>query len=171
MKRIFCGLSALLLLSGCSMIPTSTNEPTATVVPVENADMSGYTNLEDSNFFLSISYDEYMEAVSGNSKNMIVYMGTPNCHYCQDAVVELQKTAEQFSTNVFVLNLDELSTEEFDAVKETLRGFMKTDENGEEMVYTPHVVTIKKGKIEGSKVGFESGDTYNELFELLMTIE
>lgn len=81
----------------------------------------------------------------------IVYMGFPECKWCQAYVKILNDTAkEKGISKIYYLNIKEdreKNTKEYQEIVELLRGKLAYTDEGKERVYVPYVAFVTNGKV------------------------
>ena len=81
----------------------------------------------------------------------VVYMGFPECPWCQAYVKMLNETAkEKGMEKIYYLNIKndrEKNTKEYQEIVELLRGKLAYTDEGKEKVYVPYVAFVVNGKI------------------------
>lgn len=81
----------------------------------------------------------------------IVYMGFPECPWCQAYVKILNETAkEKGISKIYYLNIKEdreKNTKEYQEIVELLRGKLAYTDEGKERVYVPYVAFVTNGKV------------------------
>lgn len=81
----------------------------------------------------------------------IVYMGFPECKWCQAYVKMLNETAkEKGISKIYYLNIKkdrEKNTKEYQEIVKQLRGKLAYTDKGKERVYVPYVAFVIDGKV------------------------
>lgn len=81
----------------------------------------------------------------------VIYMGFPECKWCQAYVKILNETAkEKGMEKIYYLNIKndrEKNTKEYQEIVDQLRGKLAYTDEGKERVYVPYVAFVVKGKV------------------------
>ena len=94
----------------------------------------------------------------------VVYLGFPECPWCQSYVKYLNEVAKEvgiekiYYYNIFVDRLN--NTNEYQKIVELLKGNLQFDEEGKERIYVPNVSFHVNGKVIGNDYE-TSKDTHN----------
>ena len=112
---------------------------------------SEYTKMPDDNVFVYASVDEIIDILDGGSG--VVYLGFPECGWCQAYVPYLNETAENSGlTQIYYYNIREdrsNNTENYQRIVELLDGYLQNDEDGNPRIYVPAVIFVNNGEIVG----------------------
>lgn len=156
-------IAALFSAVGCST--TSTHKFNSTMPNAIEADLIGYTNLENSDGFMEITSDDVIAAIDNKNITAYVFMGSTNCHYCQDAIVQVQKQAITHEETVYYLSMDKIeSKEKYNVLVKTLTPILKTNDEGKHVLYIPHLFMIIDGELVDGHLGFKEGYDYTDVF-------
>ena len=83
----------------------------------------------------------------------IVYLGFPECPWCQTYVKYLNEVAMDLGIEkIYYYNIREdrsNNTEEYQKIVSILENYLQNDEEGNKRIYVPSVITLKKGEIVG----------------------
>lgn len=108
-----------------------------------------YTKVPMDNVFIYKTEEEiinFLETGTG-----IVYLGFPECPWCQSYVVYLNEVAKDSGIEkIYYLNVKDIrtnNTENYQKIVSLLSDILPNDENGNKKVYVPQVVFVKKGNI------------------------
>lgn len=124
------------------------------VIPNENNNQakkfnSEYTLLDEDNVFVYKSLDEIIKIL--DSGTGIVFLGFPECPWCQEYVVHLNEIAKKHSVKeIYYYNIRTIrndNTEKYKKIVSILEENLPTDDNGEKRVYVPNVTFVRAGKI------------------------
>lgn len=176
-NKILAILLAMMTLASCSgntsetgNDATDTSEPTAVLTETSEADMSEYETLSSSEGFATLTVDQLASIIGDGETDAVIYMGSPSCSHCIEAVPVIQQAAINAGENAYYINISMLTEDEFDSLLEVLEPILEKDANGNATVYTPHVFAVVDGEIssERSLIGYTEGTTdYNALFATL----
>ena len=162
LKKLLLCLLLACLMAGCG------GEKPDLSYEVESfaVDMSGYNGVKSvGHAFRGVSPAEVFRALEENG-SAVFYLGYTGCHFCQKTVKVLNEAALELGVTVYYIDgystVYPLNDENHYDQKliEALNDYLRTDENGEKALYTPHVFTIINGKIAESMISYD--DTGNE---------
>ena len=118
-----------------------------------------YTKVPMDNVFNYKTEDEIIEILENGSG--IVYLGFPECPWCQSYVVYLNEVVKDNGIdNIYYLNIKEMrsnNTEKYQKIVNLISEILPYDENGNKRIYVPQVVFVKNGKI----IGGDNETSYN----------
>ena len=81
----------------------------------------------------------------------IVYLGFPECPWCQRYVVYLNILAKEYNVKeIYYYNIKNArsnNTKEYQKIVEILKDLLPYDDNGNKKVFVPTVVFVKNGKV------------------------
>jgi thiol-disulfide isomerase/thioredoxin len=108
-----------------------------------------YTKVPMDNVFIYKTEEEiinFLETGTG-----IVYLGFPECPWCQSYVVYLNEVAKDSGIEkIYYLNVKDIrtnNTPNYQKIVSLLSDILPNDENGNKKVYVPQVVFVKKGNV------------------------
>lgn len=108
-----------------------------------------YTRVPMDNVFVYKTEEEiinFLETGTG-----IVYLGFPECPWCQSYVVYLNEVAKDSGIEkIYYLNVKDMrsnNTPNYQKIVSLLSDILPNDENGNKKVYVPQVVFVKKGNV------------------------
>lgn len=108
-----------------------------------------YTKVPMDNVFIYKTEEEiinFLETGTG-----IVYLGFPECPWCQSYVVYLNEVAKDSGIEkIYYLNVKDIrtnNTPNYQKIVSLLSSILPNDENGNKKVYVPQVVFVKKGDV------------------------
>ena len=108
-----------------------------------------YTKVPMDNVFIYKTEEEiinFLETGTG-----IVYLGFPECPWCQSYVVYLNEVAKDSGIEkIYYLNVKDMrsnNTPNYQKIVSLLSDILPNDENGNKKVYVPQVVFVKKGNV------------------------
>lgn len=114
--------------------------------------------------------DEYNYFVYRDSKEIIkilengtgaVYLGFPECPWCQAYVPMLNEVADiEGLEKIYYFNILEdrkNNTEDYQKIVEILKDYLQFDEEGNKRIYVPAVIFVSKGEI----IGFDDETSYD----------
>ena len=108
-----------------------------------------YTKVPMDNVFVYKSETEIIDILENGSG--IIYLGFPECPWCQSYVVYLNEVARDNGIeNIYYLNIKEMranNTENYQKIVALIDSLLSVDENGNKRIYVPQVVFVKKGEI------------------------
>ena len=105
-----------------------------------------YTLVDDDNVYVYKSINEIINVLSKGTG--IVYLGFPECPWCQRYVMYLAK--EYNVKEIYYYNIKNArsnNTKEYQKIVEILKDLLPYDDNGNKKVFVPTVVFVKNGKV------------------------
>lgn len=123
-----------------------------------------YTSVPVDNVFVYRNADEIINILEKGTG--IVYLGFPECPWCQKYVVYLNEVAKKMGVEKIyyfnILNDRKNNTKEYQKIVSLLENYLDNDEEGNPRVFVPDVTFVVKGKIVGhdnetSQVSEEDG--------------
>lgn len=164
MKKLWMALGAVLMLAGCAgNTDTAVEETTVTITnPIEinvlneQADMSGYQFLEDSEpAFTEISLQESIRFFSEGGSGIIVY-SADTCPFCNRAIPVLNEALKEKGVRAYYVDTNQMiasdqatSMEIYNELCSYIESIFETDENGDPIFQIPEVIAVKNGEIVG----------------------
>ena len=159
MKKYLIGILAAALL-GCAgtIEPEETPDPQGCdteceVVIGPQSDMSGYTDLEDTEVFTDTTVQTMVRSME-EGHTFVVYFGFVRCPWCQDAVPVLAEAAENAGMKVGYINTrpnedihSNIEIPDYDVLLEAVGDHFPPDDDGIPHLYTPYVFFIKDGSV------------------------
>lgn len=121
-----------------------------------------YTNISKENSFVYKNIDDVIEILESGTG--IVYLGFPECAWCQAYVEILNEVSEEEGVKeIYYFNIREDSknnTEKYQKIVSLLQESLDKDEKGNPRVYVPDVTFVVDGDIIGhdNETSLESGD-------------
>ena len=123
-----------------------------------------YSDVPFDNVFVYRNIDEIINILEKGTG--IVYLGFPECPWCQKYVVYLNEVAKKMGVEkIYYFNILEdrkNNTKEYQKIVSILSDYLDNDEEGDPRVFVPDVTFVVKGKIVGhdnetSQVSEEDG--------------
>lgn len=156
-KIIILVLIFMLLLTGCNK--TSDSEKFK----------KEYEKVPEYNVFVYKSEEEIIKILSHGTG--VVYLGFPECPWCQAYVPMLNEVADMEGLEKIsyynIYNARKENTEGYQKIVEILSNYLQYDNDGNKRVYVPAVITVKEGKIIGfddesslDTLGFDNPEEY-----------
>lgn len=110
-----------------------------------------YTELTDDNVFVYASVDEIIDTLENG--NGVVYLGFPECQWCQRYVVYLNDVAKENNVDkILYYNIREDrndNSENYLKIVDLLKDYLQDDEDGNPRIYVPAIIFMNDGKIVG----------------------
>ena len=110
-----------------------------------------YTELTDDNVFVYASADEIIDTLENG--NGIVYLGFPECQWCQRYVVYLNDVAKENNVDkILYYNIREdrnNNSDNYLKIVDLLKDYLQDDEDGKPRIYVPAIIFMNDGKIVG----------------------
>jgi len=118
-----------------------------------------YTELNDENVYTYKNADEIIKILEHGTG--IVYLGFPECPWCQRYVVYLNEVAKKEDLEeIYYYNIREdreNNTKKYQKMVSILSENLQYDKEGNKRIYAPSIIAIKDGKI----VGFDDETAYD----------
>lgn len=166
-----CALIALLIVGGFLVFnkPDKREEkkptPTADAIKFKGE----YTKISDDNVFVYRDMEEIIKILE-NGRG-IVYLGFPECPWCQAYVPYLNDVAKEVGISKIyyynILNDRKEETDNYKKILELLGEYVEYNDEGNKRIYAPTVIFVDNGKIIGmdsetakDTKGFEKPEDY-----------
>lgn len=108
-----------------------------------------YTLVDKDNVYVYKSINDIINVLSNGTG--IVYLGFPECPWCQRYVVYLNILAKEYNVKeIYYYNIKNArsnNTKEYQKIVEILKDLLPYDDNGNKKVFVPTVVFVKNGKV------------------------
>ena len=118
-----------------------------------------YTLVDENNKFVYSDIDEVIDVLEDGTG--IVYLGFPECKWCQQYVVYLNEVAKDRGiSKIYYYNIREdreKNTKDYQKIVSLLKDYLEEDEDGNPRVYVPAVTFMSNGKI----LGFDDETAYD----------
>ena len=118
-----------------------------------------YTLVDENNKFVYADIDEVIDILEDGTG--IVYLGFPECKWCQQYVVYLNEIAKDRGiSKIYYYNIREdreKNTKDYQKIVSLLKEYLEEDEDGNPRVYVPAVTFMSNGKI----LGFDDETAYD----------
>lgn len=118
-----------------------------------------YEELTEDNVYTYKSMDEIIKILEHGTG--VVYLGFPECPWCQRYVVYLNEVAkEEELEEIYYYNIKEdreKNTEGYQKLVTLLGENLQYDKEGNRRIYAPSIIAVKNGKI----VGFDDETAYD----------
>lgn len=118
-----------------------------------------YTSVDENNRFKYATMDEVINTLEDGTG--IVYLGFPECKWCQQYVVYLNELAEDRNiSQIMYYNIRQDrqdNTEDYQTIVNLLKDYLTDDEEGNPRIYVPAVIFMSNGKI----IGFDDETAYD----------
>ena len=121
-----------------------------------------YTEIDSDNPFVYRSLSEINKILENGTG--IVYLGFPECPWCQRYVVYLNDVAKDYELEkIYYANILEdrnNKTEDYQKTISLISDYLQYDEEGNKKIYVPSIIAVYKGEIVGfdDETSLESGD-------------
>ena len=110
-----------------------------------------YSNISEDNVFVYRTDKEIIDILKHGTG--IVYLGFPECPWCQAYVSYLDEVAKETKIEkIYYLNILEIrknNTREYQEIVSLLDNYLSYDEEGKKRIYVPAIVAVKEGEIIG----------------------
>ncbi len=118
-----------------------------------------YTLVDKDNRFVYTEIDEIINILEEGTG--IVYLGFPECKWCQQYVVYLNEVAKDRNVSkIYYYNIRkdrEDNTENYQTIVNLLQDYLQEDEEGNPRIYVPAVIFMSAGNI----LGFDDETAYD----------
>ena len=118
-----------------------------------------YTSIDENNRFKYATMDEVINTLEDGTG--IVYLGFPECKWCQQYVVYLNELAEDRNiSQIMYYNIRQDrqdNTEDYQTIVNLLKDYLTDDEEGNPRIYVPAVIFMSNGEI----IGFDDETAYD----------
>lgn len=110
-----------------------------------------YTEISEDNVFVYASVDEIIDTLENG--NGVVYLGFPECQWCQRYVVYLNDVAKENNVDkILYYNIREdrnNNSDNYLKIVDLLKDYLQDDEDGNPRIYVPAIIFMNNGKIVG----------------------
>lgn len=110
-----------------------------------------YQKVDDDNLFVYRNMEEIIKILENGTG--IVYLGFPECPWCQAYVPYLNEVAKENGIQKIyyynILNDRKEETDNYKKVLELLLDYVEYDDEGNKRIYAPTVIFVSSGKIIG----------------------
>ena len=110
-----------------------------------------YTEISEDNVFVYASVDEIIDTLENG--NGVVYLGFPECQWCQRYVVYLNDVAKENNVDkILYYNIREdrnNNSDNYLKIVDLLKDYLQDDEDGKPRIYVPAIIFMNNGKIVG----------------------
>ena len=110
-----------------------------------------YSRVSEDNVFVYQTDKEIIDILKHGTG--IVYLGFPECPWCQAYVSYLDEVAKETKIEkIYYLNILEIrknNTKEYQEIVSLLDNYLSYDEEGKKRIYVPAIVAVKEGEIIG----------------------
>lgn len=141
----------VLILTGCTdekIISEDTKTFKEEYESLNNSGIEVNINEEDIDI---LNFNEVKSLLTEGSG--VVYFGFPSCPWCRNIVPILLDVLEDNNETLNYVNVRNLSSEDYNSLKEMLIDYLTNDKEGVPTFYVPDVYFIKEGKIVGNHLG------------------
>lgn len=108
-----------------------------------------YTEVGKNNVFVYRNADEIIKILEGGTG--IVYLGFPECPWCQAYVPMLNEVAkEEGVEKIYYFNIREdrqENTKNYQKIVKLVKNYLMKDDEGNERIFVPDIYAVKDGKI------------------------
>ena len=118
-----------------------------------------YETVDENNYYVYRDIDEIIKILENGTG--VVYLGFPECPWCQAYVPMLNEVADiEGLEKIYYYNILEdrkENTEEYQQIVDILEDYLQYDDEGNKRIYVPAVIFVSKGEI----VGFDDETSYD----------
>ena len=148
-KVLFC-LATILVVAGIVLIVLTKSNCGTQLTDAEKFKKE-YSNVSSDNVFVYRDVNEIITILEHGTG--IVYLGFPECPWCQAYVSYLNDAAKVANvTKIYYYNISndrKNNTQAYQKIVSILTGHLQFDAEGKERIYVPSVTFVKDGKIVG----------------------
>lgn len=128
-----------------------------------------YTEIDDDNVFVYSDVDEIIDILESGTG--VVYLGFPECKWCQRYVTYLNEVAKSRGIDkIYYYNIRQDrndNSENYLKIVELIKDYLQVDDEGNPRIYVPAIIFMSDGKIIGfddetslDTKGLDSPDEY-----------
>lgn len=156
---ITMGIIIVILIGVIIFLLVGNNKEEETVLSDAARFSQEYTLVDENNKFVYSDIDEIIDILEDGTG--IVYLGFPECKWCQQYVVYLNEVAKDRGiSKIYYYNIREdreKNTKDYQKIVSLLKEYLEEDEDGNPRVYVPAVTFMSNGKI----LGFDDETAYD----------
>ena len=156
---ITLGIIIVILIGIIIFLLVGNNKEEETVLSDAARFSQEYTLVDKNNKFVYSDIDEVIDVLEDGTG--IVYLGFPECKWCQQYVVYLNEVAKDRGiSKIYYYNIREdreKNTKDYQKIVSLLKEYLEEDEDGNPRVYVPAVTFMSNGKI----LGFDDETAYD----------
>ena len=156
---ITMGIIIVILIGVIIFLLVGNNKEEETVLSDAARFSQEYTLVDENNKFVYADIDEVIDILEDGTG--IVYLGFPECKWCQQYVVYLNEVAKDRGiSKIYYYNIREdreKNTKDYQKIVSLLKEYLEEDEDGNPRVYVPAVTFMSNGKI----LGFDDETAYD----------
>ena len=156
---ITLGIIIVILIGIIIFLLLGNNKEEETVLSDAARFSQEYTLVDENNKFVYSDIDEVIDILEDGTG--IVYLGFPECKWCQQYVVYLNEVAKDRGiSKIYYYNIREdreKNTKDYQKIVSLLKEYLEEDEDGNPRVYVPAVTFMSNGKI----LGFDDETAYD----------
>ena len=158
---IIIGVLLIGIIATCTYFFRDSNKTKETNIKTENSEKFSkeYTEIKDDNVYTYKSIDEIIKIIEHGTG--IVYLGFPECPWCQRYVVYLNEVAKKENLEeIYYYNIKEdreKNTNDYQKLVSLLEKNLQYDKEGNKRIYAPSIIAVKNGEI----VGFDDETAYD----------
>ena len=156
---ITLGIIIVILIGIIIFLLVGNNKEEETVLSDAARFSQEYTLVDENNKFVYSDIDEIIDILEDGTG--IVYLGFPECKWCQQYVVYLNEVAKDRGiSKIYYYNIREdreKNTKDYQKIVSLLKEYLEEDEDGNPRVYVPAVTFMSNGKI----LGFDDETAYD----------
>ncbi len=110
-----------------------------------------YTEIDDDNVFVYSDVDEIIDILESGTG--VVYLGFPECKWCQRYVTYLNEVAKSRGIDkIYYYNIRQDrndNSENYLKIVELIKDYLQVDDEGNPRIYVPAIIFMSDGKIIG----------------------
>lgn len=141
----------------------------------EKVDMTGYSYMGPENNYLEIDFSDLKNNYNNKDFSGTILVSFTGCSHCQNIVYLLNNYMKFNNFNIYYFNAEALfDKENRKEFVDMFNSYLADDEEGEEgdkVIYTPMLISIKNGEVVKSQYGMKTEDDINAYFNELVSGE
>ena len=168
-KKVIIGIAILAILLAVFLFFINLKKENVSLNEDAKKFASEYTKVTEDNVFVYRDINQIIKILEKGTG--VVYLGFPECPWCQAYVKMLNEVAkEKGITKIYYYDILEdrkNNTSEYQKIVSLLSSYLQADEEGNPRVYVPNVTFVIKGEIIGNNCessldthGFDNPDDY-----------
>lgn len=110
-----------------------------------------YTEIDDDNVFVYSDVDEIIDILESGTG--VIYLGFPECKWCQRYVTYLNEVAKSRGIDkIYYYNIRQDrndNSENYLKIVELIKDYLQVDDEGNPRIYVPAIIFMSDGKIIG----------------------
>lgn len=158
---ITMGIIIIILIGIIAFLLVNNQKNSSEATKSDDADKFAeeYTLVDKDNVFEYRTINQIIKTLESGTG--VVYLGFPECQWCQQYVVYLNEVAKKRGiSTIYYYNIRQDrsdNTEEYQTIVNILKDYLEDDEEGNPRIYVPAVILVRNGDI----IGFDDETAYD----------